>query len=154
MNLKSSPLARAHVKNFMDLPHQSNIALIDWFLLLLWWKALTLRWPEKIVKSSLLVTFRNLKGRKLAPQNPLIKLGFESARLLVDQLHFNVKKGHFVIFAYIHAKMRMDALKKLDFSQLWVWKKAVYALFTLKSCLVCWQKSSQSQILLFSVGLH
>ena len=42
MNLKSSPLARAHVKNFMDLPHQSNIALIDWFLLLLWWKASTL----------------------------------------------------------------------------------------------------------------
>ena len=42
INLKSSPLARAHVKKFMDLPHQSNIALIDWFLLLLWWKASTL----------------------------------------------------------------------------------------------------------------
>ena len=81
-------------------------------------KGLNIGGLKKVVKSSLWVTFRNLKGRKLAPQNPLIKLGFESAGLLVDQLHFNVKKGHFVIFAYIHANMRMDALKKLDFSQL------------------------------------
>ena len=116
-------------------------------------KGLNIGGLKKIVKSSLLVTFRNLKGRKLAPQNPLIKLGFESAGLLVDQLHFNVKKGHFVIFAYIHANIRMAALKNHDLSQLCVWKKAVVHFSPFKVALFAEKNQVKVKSHIFSVGL-
>ena len=153
MNLKSSLLARAHVKNFMDLPHQSNIALIDWFLLLLWWKALTLRWPEKIVKSSLLVTFRNLKGRKLAPQNPLIKLGFESARLLVDQLHLMSKKD---ILSYLRISMQICGWphwKNLTFLSYEFWKRQCTRFSPFKVALFAEKNQVKVKSHIFSVGL-
>ena len=67
-------------------------------------KGLNIGGLKKVVKSSLWVTFRNLKGRKLAPQNPLIKLGFESARLLVDQLHLMSKKD---ILSYLRISMQI-----------------------------------------------
>ena len=98
------------------------------------------------------MTFRNLKGRKLAPQNPLIKLGFESARLLVDQLHFNVKKGHFVIFAYIHADGHIE--KNFAFLGYEFGKRQCTRFSPFKVALFADKNQVKVKSYFFSVGLH
>ena len=55
------------------------------------------------------------------------------------------------VFAYICANTRTSVLKKLDFSQLWVWKRAVHFLPS-KVISFRWEKKSSSEIPKFHKG--